>query len=223
MSILTVFTEQYNRNEHQLEGVRADMANMEGACDELVFFETDTTWVVQCVIAAANGVEEDSGVGSVDLAPPGGDAAEIEDDARRLVVLAAESMIGAGTTANHCWAWSSEVYRRANAKREPLWPSTYFVHPAPSRSIKDLDWYDEDANAERLTQLGPGDWLLINNRNTADYYGNHSAVFIDWQDRVNWIARVAQLARGPLEVPEYRAYNLVETPLAHHSKPVALD
>ena len=33
-------------------------------------------------------------------------------------------------------------------------------------------------------QIGPGDWLWIYNKNTADPFGGHSVMFIEWVDKV---------------------------------------
>jgi len=246
MSITVVFEKIFKKSQHKFTDVQKMKTLYEQVCDLVTLSETDESWILQCVnigdepdgdsgtagstnpqsTSQAN-VHSPSGpssptpaVASAATAPSVPSRSSVSvSDVRRRVLDTAEQMIANDTRAAHCWAWVNDVFNSASAKPRKTWPTDRYVVPVPGGNMRDLPNYSAAENLQRLSRLEPGDWIFINNRNTADENGNHSVIFVDWQDQARSLARVAQLSNGSRIPPAYKTYDLVDMPLAHHSKP----
>ncbi len=109
----------------------------------------------------------------------------------------------------HCWDWVNHVYQSAGVSGK-------------TRIYQDLNYEgadcgDHHASPEMMDRIAPGDWLYINNKNTADSHGNHSVIFIEWINKDTGEARVAS---GSYNVPgRLQKTNLKEKPVVSITKP----
>lgn len=102
--------------------------------------------------------------------------------------------------ATCCYDWAKKIYKMAGAKTSFTRAYNYYG------KYSGKNCGDQHATEEQYGMIKPGDWIFYNNHNTADTYGCHSALFIEWIDRDNKIARLASGSRG--------------TPWHIHTKPV---
>ena len=182
------------------------------------FTEHQDHWLVRFYYVAPAGTILETG----DEADETGDAIEMntlggtKGDA---VVSAAKQMIDADVRGDHCWHWVDQVYSAAGARPSQVWPSGVYVHMThPVRNFKLTPHYSDATNNDLMGQLRGGDWLFINNQNTADKNGNHSVIFVGWHSP--GVANVAQLPRAHAVSPSIVKVNLSVQPITHLSHAV---
>ncbi len=112
----------------------------------------------------------------------------------------------------HCWNWAETVFKYARAKRGH---SVYNYK-------KDRGGYvgrycgDRHAKPHHIAQMAPGDWIYYNNHNTSSAHGNHSAIFLGWENKSRLIGKVASGSssnRGKIHKVNFRKY-----PITHIAK-----
>jgi len=107
-----------------------------------------------------------------------------------------------------CWDWADHIYGKARAHRREIYKNFNY---------KGKDCKDVHASAELMDMIRPGDWIYYNNKNTDDKKGNHTAIFIEWVDKENYIARFASGSaenKGITHVTD-----LKEKPVTYIAKP----
>lgn len=135
------------------------------------------------------------------------------DEKSGKVQRAVEAAIKAGVVGSSCWDWIAEVFKRSG-----LWPSgkkfyevfwypfrgSQYVSSAPSKFLH---------SEEYCKVVKPGDWIYIHNRNRFDSKGNHSVIFLGWEDQD---CRKAKVASSPFAGKEGRIElrDLVDQPIA---------
>lgn len=92
--------------------------------------------------------------------------------------------------ATCCYDWAKKIYKTAGAKTSFTRAYSYYG------KYSGKNCGDKHATEEQYDMIKPGDWIFYNNHNTADTYGCHSALFIEWIDRDKKIARLASGSRG---------------------------
>lgn len=112
-------------------------------------------------------------------------------------------------TGLHCWDWINKVY--------------YYANCTVQRVYQDLDYEGPDcgihkASQNLIDQIGPGDWLYVNNKNKLDTKGNHSVVVVNKTGPTSILAAACLKSGGPGIM-----YNidLNKQPVVHISKPVS--
>ncbi|OGJ42316.1 hypothetical protein A3B60_03000 [Candidatus Peregrinibacteria bacterium RIFCSPLOWO2_01_FULL_39_12] len=118
---------------------------------------------------------------------------------------------GMGMRGKHCWDWSNKIYKMAGVSgNSPTKTIFTYTKKYPGKDCKP---YDAHATPSQYAQISPGDWIFYNNRNTSDAHGNHSAVFLEWIDRDNLLARVASGSFG-------KPWHVHNKPIDFKDKPV---
>jgi len=129
--------------------------------------------------------------------------------------------------ARHCGDWVDKIYAMAGVyKRKNIYHNLSYAlvggkwkdKDDPSR--RDCKIVGKFARQHHLNQIVVGSWLWINNRNSLDYAGNHSGIFLGW---VNKSARIASIASwfGPQKGRQKIAnYNFNNMPVTHIDNPV---
>lgn len=92
--------------------------------------------------------------------------------------------------ATCCYDWASKIYRMAGAKADAKMVFNYYG------KYSGKNCGEKHATESQYDMVKPGDWVFYNNHNTADKYGCHSALFIEWVDKDNKIARLASGSHG---------------------------
>lgn len=108
----------------------------------------------------------------------------------------------------HCWDWINKVY--------------YYANCTTQRVFQDLDYEGPDcgnhkASMSLLSQIEPGDWLYVNNKNKLDDKGNHSVIVVEKLGATK-IKAAAVLRSGSSGV--MYDIDLIKQPVTYISKPV---
>lgn len=112
-------------------------------------------------------------------------------------------------TGLHCWDWINKVYYYANCTVQRVYQDLAY---------DGLDCGIHKASQSLIDQIGPGDWLYVNNKNTLDTKGNHSVVVVNKTGPTSILAAACLKSGGPGVM-----YNidLNKQPVVHISKPVS--
>ncbi len=128
------------------------------------------------------------------------------------VIDAVNQAISEGLTAQSCWHWIEAVFKKAG-----LYPDGVPFYKA-FEYIFQGSQYDAASSVmflpkSRYASLITGDWLYVHNQNKYDRNGNHSVIFMGWEDQPTAQARVASspFAHKPGHI---ETRNLVEQPIA---------
>lgn len=106
----------------------------------------------------------------------------------KVAKLAVEAGTKHSYSPEHCFDWANHIYKSAGASRQRIYSSL--------SEYSGQDCGDHHAGPELLDKIRPGDWLFYNNQNGVDSHGNHSAIFLEWIDKDNQIARMASGSKG---------------------------
>ena len=141
-------------------------------------------------------------------------------EASDLVVQEVWRSVQSDVRAENGWAWVEEIYGRAGAEARRVFPMDRLViqqgMQAVSSDVRESDQFSEDLNEALIDVLLPGDWIVFNNRNRVDRYGNHTGIFL-WS--AGRIAYIAHLPSGLSRPPEISQTDLSDMPVAHISRP----
>ncbi len=119
------------------------------------------------------------------------------------IVLAAKSLAGKENFRGaHCWDWADKVYKAAGFTHREVfrnlgYSGRYGCPRDHCPSVQDL----------RGGRLQPGDWIFLNNQNSSDAKGNHSGIFLGWEDESTGLASIASCP-GANKVGNIKTYNL---------------
>lgn len=119
-----------------------------------------------------------------------------------------------GRKAAHCWDFCRQVFVTAGMKSRLIF-KTYNKYKG--RNCGKLHAKPDFVKKN----LSKGDHIFINNQNSYDRYGNHSAIFLEWVDKNNMIAKVANV-RGAGKKATISTFNLRENPITLIAKPIAM-
>ena len=121
-----------------------------------------------------------------------------------------------GTKGDFCWDWVDRVYKRAGAQRGTV----AYKHSKYNKKYFDRDNPGKCENPRQVKTIQPGDWLFIYNKNGIDKYDDHSVLFLNWVDKENLIAKVANCT-GAGKSGTLRTIDFKKTPLTMLIKPKA--
>lgn len=128
------------------------------------------------------------------------------------IVDVVNQAINEGVTAAHCWAWVEQIFVRAGLYQPPekfynafeyIFRGSQYDSSSPQKFLPTSQY--------GLVQVG--DWLYIHNKNQWDANGNHSVIFLGWQNQDSGVATVAStpFANKPGKI---ETRNLIEQPIA---------
>lgn len=135
---------------------------------------------------------------------------------RKNIVQAAMELLKNGTKGRFCWDWVDKVYDQAGAKRGTV----AYKHSKYNNSNFDKNNPGKCENPPQVKTIQPGDWIFIYNKNGIDKYDDHSVLFLDWEDKTNLIAKVANCT-GSGKPGTLRTVDFKKTPLTMLIKPKA--
>lgn len=135
---------------------------------------------------------------------------------RKTIVSAAMELLSNGTKGKFCWDWVDKVYEQAGAQRGTV----AYRHSKYRKSYFDKNNPGKCENPPQVKSIQPGDWIFIYNKNGIDKYDDHSVLFLDWEDKSNLIAKVANCT-GAGKPGTLRTIDFKKTPLTMLIKPKA--
>lgn len=94
--------------------------------------------------------------------------------------------------ASHCWDWIEKIYKLSGFNRKTIYMDLNYLGRVAG---------NHRAGPNLLSQIQPGDWLFLNNQNTSDVHGNHSAIFLNWKGPN--IAEIASFYDGAGHIHTY--------------------
>ena len=113
-----------------------------------------------------------------------------EGDPGERILRAIDDAIEQKIRGDNCWDWAEKVYVMAGLSV----PSKKNVVYSSVGTYKGRSCGNHCASDALLDSLQPGDWIFINNKNKRDPEGNHSVLFMGWEDREKRIAKGADCA-----------------------------
>lgn len=98
--------------------------------------------------------------------------------------------------ASNCNEWVRKIYNLSRSNYKGLY---YNVNYAG----KDAGKIRADQN--KLSQIEKGDWIFINNKNAYDEHGNHSGIFLEWENP-NTVKIASSLNNGSIHTYDINKY-----------------
>lgn len=130
----------------------------------------------------------------------------------RRVLDAVNSSISEGMVGDSCWGWVANVFKKAGLYPDgvPFYQSFVYIFRG---SQYDATKTEKFLQTSLYSTVVAGDWLYIHNANQYDSNGNHSVIFIGWQDLNSGLATVAS-SRFANQPGQIETRNLIEQPIA---------
>jgi hypothetical protein len=143
----------------------------------------------------------------------------------RKVLEAVQTALDEGLTAANCWDGADKVYQLAGFDLRERGNKIFIGGKGKAEGeLRDQIPDEQLVEENSLHRLRAGDHLYVHNGNQHDKVGDyetgdHSVVFLDWENKEERIARIASVG-GANKPFKLGVINLLENPVTFISRPV---